>query len=253
MSRTHPPSDTPLTEADMQAFADGNLPPERAARVRNYLGSRPGEADRIAFYRQLNMEMRSVFEGAFPQRIRAHGGSDRGGRGSASERSVDLRPALRRFFARRIGVALLGFVLAFAMAGGWCFASRVSPEMLDAAAVMALMRESGHPAAAAAQAASDDPHAVDLAPLGLKLAGARTRHPNALASIDILDYRNADGEPVVLLSARAPFALDQPHWAAQRIGDVRLLTWTVKGRRYVLAGRATTHGLMRAADALTMR
>jgi hypothetical protein len=32
-----------------------------------------------------------------------------------------------------------------------------------------------------------------------------------------------------------------------------LLSWTVKGQRYVLAGKATTHGLMRAADALTIR
>jgi anti-sigma factor RsiW len=103
------------------------------------------------------------------------------------------------------------------------------------------------------QAAPADPNAVDLAPLGLKLVATKTRHPNALASIDVLDYRNADGEAVVLLSARAPFATDQPHWAAQRIGEVRLLSWTVKGRRYVLAGKAKTHGLMRAADALTIR
>ena len=245
MSRIHPPSDAPLTEADMQAFADGNLPPERAARVRTYIGSRPGEADRIAFYRQLNMEMRSAFEGAFPQRFHGHDGD--GGR------TFDLRSALRKFFVRRVGVALLGIVLAVAAASGWFFASRVSPEMLDAAAVMALMRESTQQAATAAVIRPDDPHAVDLAPLGLKLVGTRTRHPNALASINILDYRNADGQAVVLLSARAPFAIDQPHWAAQRIGDVRLLTWTVKGRRYVLAGHATTHGLMRAADALTMR
>lgn len=69
MSRTFPPSDTPLTEADMQAFADGNLSPERAAHVRKYLGSRPVEAERIAFYRQLNMQMRSVFESAFAPRV----------------------------------------------------------------------------------------------------------------------------------------------------------------------------------------
>jgi len=98
-----------------------------------------------------------------------------------------------------------------------------------------------------------DPHSVDLAPLGLKLVGETTRHPNALASIDVLDYRNADGEAVVLLSSSALFAADKPHWSAQRIGHARLLMWTVNGTRYVLAGRADTHGLMRAADALTAR
>lgn len=245
MSHTHSPSDKPLTEADMQAFADGNLPPDRAARVRKYLGARPGEADRIAFYRQLNMQMRSAFEGAFPQGIQAPGG-DR-------KRTVDIPSAMRRFFVRRIGVALLGVALVILSTSGWFFASRVSPEMLDAAAVMALMRDSGPRTGDAPDPALPDPHSVDLTPLGLKLVATKTRHPNVLATIDILDYRNADGEAVVLLSSAAPFATDQPHWAAQRIGEVRLLSWTVKGRRYVLAGKATTHGLMRAADALTIR
>ncbi|MBN3752957.1 anti-sigma factor [Paraburkholderia sp. Tr-20389] len=245
MSRTFPPSDTPLTEADMQAFADGNLPADRAARVRKYLGSRPGEAERIAFYRQLNMQMRSVFEGAFPQRAHAQR--------TNREHDPDVRSATRRFVMRRVGVVLLGVVLAMLAASGWFVASRVSPEMLDAAAVMALMRESGQQVPDASAGVHGDPHAVDLAPLGLKLVAVKTHHPNAFASIDVLDYRNADGEPVVLLSAPAPFAADQPHWTAQRIGHVRLLSWTVDGRRYVIAGRATAHGLMRAADALTSR
>ncbi len=245
MSRIYSPSDTPLTEADMQAFADGNLPPERAARVRRYLGSRPGEAERIAFYRQLNMQMRGVFEGGFPQRVHA----PRPGR----EGRLDLRSTMRRFFARRVGAALLGVVLTVLAASGWWVASRVSPEMLDAAAVMALMRESGQQVSGASAAVRGDPYAADLAAVGLTLVATKTRHPNALASIDIADYRNADGEAVVLLSASAPFAKAEPHWAAQRIGNVRLLSWTVGGRRYVLAGHATTHGLMRAADALTIR
>jgi anti-sigma factor RsiW len=120
------------------------------------------------------------------------------------------------------------------------------------------MRASNHrvEAGAAGEAPAarpDDPNAGDLSPLGLTLVDSRTRHPNLLGRIDILDYRNADGEPVVLLSSPAPFASDKPHWTAQRIGDVRLLMWTVDGTRCVLAGRASTHGLMRAADALTTR
>ncbi|MPW20117.1 anti-sigma factor [Paraburkholderia sp. CNPSo 3157] len=245
MSRTHTPTDPPLTEADMQAFADGNLPPERAARVRRYLGSRPREAERIAFYRHLNMQMRDVFEGVFAQRLRAQH-ADR-------TQAVDLRSRARKFFLRRIGVALLGIALLVSSVSGWFFASRVSMEMLDATAVMALMRASGQRDAGAAVTVLKDPHAADLAPLGLRLVDARTRRPNAFARIEILDYRNADGDAVVLVSSWAPFAADKPLWFAQRVGDVRLLMWTADGKRYVLAGRATTHGLMRAADALTVR
>jgi anti-sigma factor RsiW len=249
MFRHPPPPDSPLTEADMQAFADGNLPPERAARVRKYLGGRPREAERIAFYRQLNMQMRDVFEGAFPQKIHAPGDDN--------ERDFRFLSLMRRLVVWRIGAVLLGIVLLIGSVSGWYFASRVSAETLDAVAVMALMRASNHhegtetaPAAAAA-ARPDDPNAADLSPLGMMLVDSRTRHPNLIGRIDILDYRNAEGEPVVLLSSPAPFASDKPHWAAQRVGDVRLLMWTVDGTRYVLAGRASTRGLMRAADALT--
>lgn len=245
MSRNRPPPDSPLTEADMQAFADGNLPPERAARVRKYLGAQPREAERIAFYRQLNMQMRHVFEGAFPQKIHAAG----------EERERDFRflSLMRRLIVWRIGAVLLGIVLLVGAVGGCYFASRVSAETLDAVAVMALMRASNHRAEAdgAPAVRADDPNAADLSPLGLTLVDSRTRHPNLIGRIDILDYRNAEGEPVVLLSSPALFASDKPHWSAQRVGDVRLLMWTFDGTRYVLAGRASTRGLMRAADALT--
>jgi hypothetical protein len=48
-------------------------------------------------------------------------------------------------------------------------------------------------------------------------------------------------------------APSQPLWAARRIGEIRLLTWTAQRQRFVVAGDARTHGLMRAADVMTMR
>jgi hypothetical protein len=50
------------------------------------------------------------------------------------------------------------------------------------------------------------------------------------------------------LTARA-----ESNWTAHRVGNIRLLTWTTQRERYVLAGEADTHGLMRAADTLTFR
>jgi hypothetical protein len=37
------------------------------------------------------------------------------------------------------------------------------------------------------------------------------------------------------------------------VGTLRLLSWSAGQLRYVLAGAADAHGLMRAADLMTMR
>ncbi|SPB13610.1 hypothetical protein NOV72_00874 [Caballeronia novacaledonica] len=147
--------------------------------------------------------------------------------------------------------AFIGVCIAMAVAG-WCAATHVSADMLDAAAVMALMETSSERGTNVRPLVSHDPHFIELTPVGLELIAARTRRGGTFVHIDELDYRNMDGESVVLLIASAPFASDAPHWSARRVGELRLLTWTVGGKRYVLAGRANTHGVMRAADALTM-
>lgn len=139
-----------------------------------------------------------------------------------------------------------------AAAVGWCAATHVSADMLDAAAVMALMETSRHDGANVRPVVSHDPHFIELTPVGLELIATRTRPAGKFTHIDELDYRNADGNAVILLIAAAPFASDEPHWSAQRVGDIRLLSWIAGGKRYVLGGRADTHGLMRAADALTL-
>jgi hypothetical protein len=103
----------------------------------------------------------------------------------------------------------------------------------------------------AASAAQDDPFSTEFAQLGWKLTAVKTRQLNLLSHATEYDYRNAQGQPVVLLTTRAPFAPERPHWMGHRMGELRLLTWTTGGKRYVLAGRADTRGLMKAADAAT--
>ncbi|SAK46778.1 hypothetical protein AWB79_01167 [Caballeronia hypogeia] len=147
--------------------------------------------------------------------------------------------------------ALFGACVVIGIAG-WCAASHVSADMLDAAAVMALMETSGGRGPNAAPLVSHDPHFIELTPVGFELVASRTRNAGKLTHIDEFDYRNADGDAVILLTARAPLASEEPHWSARRVGDLRLLAWTIGGKRYVLAGHAGTRGLMHAADALTI-
>jgi hypothetical protein len=160
-------------------------------------------------------------------------------------------PGLRLGRKRVLRSAFIGACVVIA-AAGWCAAMHVSADMLDACAVMALMETSNQRDTHARPLVSHDPHFIELTPMGLELIATQSRQAGKFAHIDEYDYRNADGDALVLLIAPAPFASEEPHWSAQRIGTIRLLTWTTSGERHVLAGRADTHGLMRAADALTL-
>ncbi|MGK8893935.1 anti-sigma factor family protein [Burkholderia gladioli] len=91
--------------------------------------------------------------------------------------------------------------------------------------------------------------APDLGAVGFHLAGARRLDIWPFASANAYVYRNAAGEPAVLVAHGTPEG--GGHWQARRIGGVRLLEWTSRaGQHIVIAGDAGTRGLMRAADLL---
>jgi anti-sigma factor RsiW len=287
MNPIDPRHDPPLSETDIQAYADGFLAPERAAHLRRYLGKRPGEARRVAFYGKLNQQIQDTFvptDEPLPDLAssKALAGSVPGRWLERCVRAVMLRP-LRALLALILAVALV--LLA---AGGWMAASQVSEEALNNAAVMALAQATeGHlsattgaphggsagvsaaatgtiapattasgPAAALAAAPAPldvAPDAPNLAPVGMHLVSYRTLTLGALARAAEYVYLNAEDQPVVLLVARSRSVTAQTQWGAQRVGTLRLLSWNAHHQRYVLAGAADARGLMRAADFMTMR
>ena len=68
-----PPS-TPVTEAELQAYVDRQLTPERQSEIEAYLARRPEEAQRVESYVAQNRELRALFnpvlEEPLPQRLR---------------------------------------------------------------------------------------------------------------------------------------------------------------------------------------
>lgn len=52
----------PITEADLQAYADGRMPQEQCAEVENWLATRPDEAERLAAYRRLGEVLRGAYD-----------------------------------------------------------------------------------------------------------------------------------------------------------------------------------------------
>jgi anti-sigma factor RsiW len=67
-------SERPVSEAELQAYADGRLPSARLAAVEAWLAARPDEAERIAAYRRLAQEVRGAYDSMLsepvPERLR---------------------------------------------------------------------------------------------------------------------------------------------------------------------------------------
>lgn len=229
-----PLDEQPVSETDIQAYSDGTLAGARAAHVRRYLAGRPGEWRRILFYRRLNAQIRD----AYPAQ-------------AAQPRTAPPRPgrALRYAKALAGALALAGAALA------WVAVSEPSQQMLNNAAVMALMdaqnarpEASANPEAALGTASAP----FDLGAAGLRYLGGGEVKLGPFASAQRYVYENGAGERVVLLGARAWLAGAAPQWSAHRAGPLRLLMWREHGTRWVIAGNAQTRGLMRAADLATM-
>ena len=53
---------TPITDADLHAWVDGQLPADRAREVEAYLASRPDEARRAQAWRAQKEELRALFD-----------------------------------------------------------------------------------------------------------------------------------------------------------------------------------------------
>ncbi|RKT21616.1 hypothetical protein B0G69_5012 [Paraburkholderia sp. RAU2J] len=241
MTSTDVPPDSPLSEADIQAYADGTLTPERAASLRDYLDKDPVEARRVAFYGRLNAQIQQTFPTGDELVTRP---ADRTHRAFGR-----VKPAGRR---RKLVGALVALALTLAAASGWLAATQVSAQALNNAAVMALAETAATPFSAASPTRAN-PAAPELGAIGLRLVGQRVLSLGPLQRASEFIYLNGDNQPVVVISTLALLAPAQPQWAARRVGEIRLLSWTAQRQRFVVAGDAHTHGLMRAADVMTAR
>ena len=65
-------NDTPVSEADLQAYADARLPDARRAAVEAWLVQHPDEGERIAAYRRLSEEVRAAYEGLLSEAVPDH-------------------------------------------------------------------------------------------------------------------------------------------------------------------------------------
>lgn len=227
----------PVTEDELHAFHDGELPSERRVDVERWLAANPEDAARLHAWGSAEESLRARYTQIADEPV-------------PSRLSVDaLRRPQRRWMAGAIAATLAAFLLGGA--GGWfAHGAAAAPEAdrvltLDALDAHRLyVVEVRHPVEVAA---AERDHmlqwlskrlgyavrAPDLDAAGLKLVGGRLL-PGPTAPAAFLMYESGSGERITLYTSRAANEATQMRYAT-RAGDGALF-WADRGIGYVVSG-----------------
>jgi anti-sigma factor RsiW len=98
--------ETPATESELQAYADGRLAPERLAAVEDWLAAHPEEAERIASLQRLGDDIRALYEPVLSEPVPI-----------SLEHAVTGRRRSYRRLAQAAGLLVVG--IALGLVAGW--------------------------------------------------------------------------------------------------------------------------------------
>ncbi len=243
--------DPPVTEDELHAYVDGEIPADRRAAVEAWLASHPGEAARVAQWQALADAIRARYGAVALEPVPARFDLDKLARGGRSWRAIAAATAVMAFLA--------GGVVGW-MAHG---ASAAAPSRFDVFTTQALdahrvyVVEVRHPVEVTG---AERPHLVqwlskrldyelripDLEQSGLKLVGGRLL-PGPFGPAAFCMYEGPSGERFTIYYART----DSPqtamrYRAAERFAAVY---WVERGLTYVVSGPVDRERLIAVAQA----
>lgn len=254
---------SPVTEADIQAYVDGELPPSRRAQVSAYLAAHPDEAARVAAYQQLNLELHRQYP------------LDR--EPALTLEQAELAEQLSRAAGRPKGVARTGVrlvagvaVIAIAMVAGWQAYDRYltpEPPLLTfaerAGEAHRLFARNAEPASVAAgeDAVSTDvadwlsEHSdetpigapPDLTDHGFELLRGRIVEGATAPSIQLL-YRDTDGEGYLSLIVGRSADDAKTSFSFVEDGDLSLFYWQQGRHAFAISSRLGRDALLEIAE-----
>lgn len=256
MSPVHPP----ITEADLHAYADGQLAPERQADMQIYLTQHPDEALRINAYRAQTRSLRALFAPVLaetlPPRLvqTALPRSPWYGQRLAAGVAIAVVSAASAWFVRGhvdqtvalapLGAepALTGFALRAAVAH-----VVYSPEVRHPVEVSADQEQ--HLVAWLSKRLGATVTVPSLQPIGYALLGGRLL-PGDSGPVAQFMYADAGGQRLTLyLTHEVPTRPNQPATAFQfgQDGKVNVFYWVDKSFGYALSGSIAKPELTRVA------
>jgi len=228
----------PVTEDELHAYVDGELPDERHGDVEAWLSSHPADAERVASWRAIAEALHARYDQVFDEPVPPRLQIDR----------LTNRPP-RRWIAGAIAATLAAFI-AGGGAGWFAHGAAATPSIFRNFTVDALdahrlyVVEVRHPVEVEG---SERAHlqqwlskrvgyvvrAPELDGAGLKLVGGRLL-PGPDAPAAFLMYESASGERFTLYTSRAKTDATQMRYASDDRDGA--LFWTDRGVGYVLSG-----------------
>jgi anti-sigma factor RsiW len=226
-----------VTEDELHAFVDNELPAERRADVEAWLANHPDDAERVRSWRAMADELHArydfVLDEAVPQRLRI-------------ER---LARQPRKWIYGAIAATLTAFI-AGGGAGWFAHGAAATPSTFQNFTLDALdahrlyVVEVRHPVEVAGSERAHlqqwlskrvgyEVKAPELDGTGLKLVGGRLL-PGPQAPAAFLMYESASGERFTLYTSRAATAPTQMRYASHDLDGA--LFWADRGVGYVLSG-----------------
>lgn len=222
----------PIVDADLLAYADGRLGPERREEVERHIAAHPETAERIAAWRQQNETLKALYDHVaaepVPPRLDPHGIAHR-----------RTRP-----FAGQLRAAAAALVLLVAGAGaGWYGRSvLVQPKTITVSlvseATTAHALYSGEVVHPVEVGANQRDHLVtwlskrldrtlvapDLSAQGFTLMGGRLLPTNTGPAAQFM-YQDKTGHRVTLYIVPANGKKDSPLWSATKDGLEAIYWW----------------------------
>jgi anti-sigma factor RsiW len=238
----------PVTEDELHAYIDDELPPERRGDVEAWLAAHPDDAERVQSWRAmaetLHARYDAVADEPVPKRLEI-------------ERLVQ-QP--RRWMYGAIAAALLAFV-AGSGAGWLAHGAAASPSAFQSFTGDALVAhrlyvvEVRHPVEVPGSERAHlqkwltkrcgwDVRAPELDATGLKLVGGRLL-PGPTGPASFLMYEGASGERFTIYSAKASAETTQMRYASHDKDGA--LFWADRGVAYVVSGSSDRERLTQVA------
>ena len=233
--------DLPVTEAELHAYVDGELAPDRKAAVETWLSAHPEDRARVTRWHELTDAIRARYGAVATEPVPARLSVRQIERASRSWRSVAAAAAAAAFLIGGLAGWVAHGVAAPARGAEPAFAA----DALDAYRLYVV--EVRHPVEVPGSEAA---HLVqwlskrvgyqlripDLQPVGLKLVGGRLLPGPSGSAAAFFMYEGGSGERFTLYSTRAKGPDSSLRYNAE--GQVGALYWTDGEVGYVVNGEA---------------
>jgi anti-sigma factor RsiW len=241
----------PVTEDELHAYVDNELPAERRADVEAWLAAHPQDAARVRSWRTMAEELHARYDAIVDERV---------------PRRLEIERLIRQP-RKWIYGAIAATLVAFIAGGGVGWIARgvagvpspLKSFTLDAMDAYRLyVVEVRHPVEVPGSERAHlqqwltkrcgwEVRAPELSAAGLTLVGGRLL-PGPAGPASFLMYENASGERFTVYSAKVRSEATQMRYASH--GDASALFWADRGVGYVVSGGSDRNRLTQIAQVI---